>query len=490
MPKIAKADEAIRQFTSSAIAVLVQLILSATATFGATSASTPPNFVLVLTDDQGWTGTSVSMSRARNDARSDYHLTPNLEQLAQRGMRFSQGYAPASICSPTRRSIQFGQTPARQGDRRFAKNYPTNSERMSIPRLLKSVNPDYQAAHFGKWDIRTDLLPSHLGYDISDGNTGNGEGNLGASFKKKEKWTKTWVTEDPKRIFSVTSRATQFMEAQVSAGRPFFLQVSHYAVHAHTQTTKGSLQHYERIAKGDIHHRPSFAAMTADLDEGLGRLLSKIEELGIQDNTYVIYLADNGAVPWVPPKKEKHLGHPALFDDNSTNFPLRGGKWTLFEGGIRVPLIVAGPGVAPNSWCEVPVVAWDFLPTIADLAGYRSPMPADIDGASFRTLMENNGAGEVSRGSSGLVFHRYSSGYPHSAIRVGDYKLVKFWKQDGIPNDRDGKGRATYEPLLLFNIREDLGETQNLAHTLPEKVEQLEVLLDDYLKHVQAEILD
>ena len=374
-------------------------------------------------------GTSVAMSPRRNDAKSDYHLTPNLEKLAKRGMRFTQGYAPAPICSPTRRSIQFGQTPARQGDAQFADNYPVNTARLTIPRLLKAVNSAYMTAHFGKWDLRTDVLPEHLGYDISDGNTGNSDGNVGSGFNKVDKWKKHKSLEDPKKIFSITDRATQFMEAQVRDGKPFFLQVSHYAVHADTQTTLDSLKIHENRQRGTIHRRPAFAGMTADLDAGVGRLMDKIEELGIADSTFVFYLADNGAVPWVPPDKKKHFGHPEQLSDQSNNFPLRGGKWTLFEGGIRVPWIVAGPGVASGAWCNVPVVGWDFLPTIADLAGFCETLPSDLDGGSLRSLLENNGNGSVTRPFPGLVYHRYSNGYPHSAIRVGDYKLIKFWKE-------------------------------------------------------------
>ncbi len=224
--------------------------------------------------------------------------------------------------------------------------------------------------------------------------------------------------------------------------------------------------------------------MTADLDTGVGRLLDKIEELGIADSTFVIYLADNGAVPWVPPNKTKHFGHPSLLNDRSNNFPLRGGKWTLFEGGIRVPWVVAGPGIASGSWCKVPVVGWDLLPTIADLAGYRETLPNDLDGGSFRSLLENEGNGSISRTFPGLVYHRYSKGYPHSAIRVGNYKLIKFWQEIPYANDT-GK----FEPVLLFNLKEDLGETRNLVDSMPQKALELEELLADYLKRVQPELL-
>ncbi len=448
-----------------------------------------PNFVVILTDDQGWTGTSVAMSPDRKDSLSDYHQTSNLERLARRGMRFTQGYSPAALCSPTRRSIQFGQTPVRQGETRFTKADPPATDRLTIPKLLKNVNADYRAAHFGKWDLRSELLPEQLGYDVSDGNTGNRDGNRGTMFNKLDKWKEFKILEDPKQIFGITERANQFMEANVRAGNPFFLQVSHYAVHADTQTTATAWEDTHNHPKGKRHDRPEFAAMTADLDTGLGLLLDKIEALGVEDSTYVFYLADNGAVPWVPPDKPKHFAHPTMIGDVSNNFPLRGGKWTLFEGGIRVPWIVAGPGVAEDSWSDTPVVGWDLLPTIADLAGYDDPMPDDLDGASLRSILSGDQTTQIDRPSPGLVFHRYSHGYPHSAIRLGEFKLVKFWRELEHANDISANGAAKFERLLLFNLHDDLGETRNLAKSLPAKTQELETALNKYLEKVEAEFV-
>jgi arylsulfatase A-like enzyme len=434
----------------------------------------PPNFVFILSDDQGWTSSSVAMDNARNDAKSDYYLTPNLERLAGQGVRFTQGYASAALCCPTRRSLQFGQTPARQGNERFPINYPPGNNRLTIPRMLKIINPKYAAAHFGKWDLRCDLLPEHLGYDESDGNTGNRNGNEGSNFDKKEKWTRYAELDDPKRIFSITDRANAFMERQVRDGRPFYLQVSHYAVHVDVQTRPETLKNVEEQPKGKMHCAPAFAGMVEDLDTGVGKLLDKLDELDIADSTYVIYMADNGGVPFVPPDQKKHLADPTTIDDVSRNYPLRAGKWTLFEGGIRVPFIVKGPAVKPGSFCHAPVVGWDILPTIADLAGYKNPLPKDTDGGSFRPLLLNGGDGSVSRPSESLVFHRYTDAYPHSAIRKGDYKLIKFWKP---------------EQLLLFNIKNDIGETRDLASAMPDKTRELHEELMAYLRSVDAEVL-
>ncbi len=433
-----------------------------------------PNFVFILSDDQGWPATSVQMHPTREDAKSDYFQTPNLERFARQAMRFSEGYAPAALCSPTRRSLQFGQMPVRQGSRGFGAKYPTDNTRPTIPRILKSANPRYVAAHFGKWDHRTDLAPEHLGYDESDGNTGNRPGSITSGFDNREKWHKYTVTEDPKRIFSLTDRGLDFMMRSVNDERPFYLQISHYAVHVTMQTRKATLDKYEQLPRGKKHNVPAFGGMTQDLDVGVGKILDKIDELGIADSTYVIYMADNGAAGWIPPNTKRNLSNPTTYEIPSRNEPLRGGKWVTFEGGVRVPFIVRGPGVKANSFCNVPVVGWDILPTIADLVGYKQALPSDIDGGSFRGLLENEGHGSVPRPNPGLVFHRYNDSYPHTAIRLGDYKLVQFWRED---------------KTLLFNLKNDFGETKDLAAAQPEKARELYRQLMAYLVSVESDVL-
>lgn len=445
-----------------------------------------PNFVFILSDDQGWTGTSARMHGEREDAKSDYFLTPNLERLALGGVRFSQGYSPAALCCPTRRSLQFGQTPARQGEAGFAKRYPVTTDRLTIPRLLKAVDARYATAHFGKWDHRTDLLPEHLGYDESDGNTRNTTGNEGSSFNKQDKWTEYKELDDPKRIFSLTERAEDFIERQVRDERPFYLQVSHYAVHVDMQTRAETLKAQTARKRGDVHRIAAFAGMTADLDTGVGQLLDKLDALGIADSTYVFYMADNGAVPWIPPEPTKHLADPASLDDVGRNHPLRSGKWSLFEGRIRVPFIVRGPGVRTGAFCDVPVVGWDILPTIADLAGYGEALPEDLDGGSFRSLLEEDSRVGVKRTTDGLVFHRYAGNYAHSAIRVGDFKLVKFWKRRFRFGVRPPEGTGT---LLLFDLNKDIGERHDLAEARPRKTRELHDKLMAYLERVDSEAL-
>ena len=430
------------------------------------SNKTSPNFIIILADDQGWNGTSVQMMDDEIQSKSDYHQTPNIEALANRGMRFSSAYASAPVCSPSRYSIQFGQTPARLKMIRVGMNtkHIDHQTALTIPKLLKSIDPNYTAAHFGKWGI--DVEPSVLGYDYSDGITGNKEGGFNYKSSKKTQWGNT-ITEDPKKIFSTTQSAIDFIESQAKSETPFFLQVSHYAVHSDIMMREETLEKYKDIDKGRYQKHPGFAAMTEDLDSGVGLLLDRVKELGLESNTYIIYTSDNGAVPVMPPKQ---------FYKQGSNFPLSRGKWDAMEGGIRVPFIVAGPEIMEGAESTAPITFSDLLPTMVDLAGNKKLNQTNLDGGSFKLLLANDGKGLVKRFSEGLIFHvPYENGIAikraHSAIIIDTYKLIKF--------------HDTNE-LLLFNIAQDLEENNNLAAMFPEKLKELEVALDTYLHKVKA----
>ncbi len=435
-----------------------------------------PNFIFILTDDQGWSHTSVGMDAGNPDSKSDYFETPNIDRLASEGIRFSRAYAPAAICSPTRRAIQFGRTPARLGDETFKDSYDPykNENLLTIPRMLKSANPAYKTAHFGKWDLRAEIFPEDLGYDESDGDTRNRHGNLMSA--SKDKWDEIFINDDPKRTVSITQRAVNFMKRQERANKPFYLQISHYAPHVDIQTRQTTLDRYEKKAKGHKHSNAGWAGMLEDLDTSIGEVLDKVESLGIADNTYIIFMSDNGGVEFLPPvPAQKKLLHPDAFAKPMRNAPLRGGKWNLYEGGIRVPFVVKGPAVAAGVTSHVPVGGWDILPTLAQLAGYQKSLPEQLDGGSFAKIIKDEGKGEVSRKNDFMVFHRYNRGYPHSAIIQGNYKVIKFWKT--------GK-------LELYNLASDLGERNDLSESEPEKVNELFSKLMKYLLDVNPALAE
>ena len=226
-----------------AIIGLVGLLYFSCKTVKISTKDKAPNFILILTDDQGWNGTSVQMMDNETWSKSDYHHTPNVEALANRGMRFSSAYASAPVCSPSRYSIQFGQTPARLKMIRVGMNtnHIHHETPFTIPKLLKNINSKYKSAHFGKWGI--DVDPSVLGYDESDGITGNKDG--GFDYKSNKTQWKNNISEDPKKIFSTTKKAIDFIERKAQSKEPFFLQVSHYAVHSDIMLRKETLKKYK-----------------------------------------------------------------------------------------------------------------------------------------------------------------------------------------------------------------------------------------------------
>jgi len=223
------------------------------------------------------------------------------------------------------------------------------------------------------------------------------------------------------------------------------------------------LDKYKKPNPGEKHHIPEFAAMTEDLDTGIGLLLDKVSELGLMENTYIIFLSDNGGRNSQPigGKQKVHR-----------NYPLRDGKGSMYEGGIRVPFIVAGPQVKKNSYSHLPVTGMDILPTLADLAGYPEKLPEVIDGGSFKNVIHNEGKGQVKRQRPYLIFHHAVDRKAQSAIREGNYKLVKTWKGNR---------------LELFDLSKDLSEENNLAKQMPEKVKDLENKLVSFLIEVDAE---
>ena len=422
-----------------------------------------PNFIFILADDQGWNGTSVKMMRKEPLSQSDYYQTPNLQKWASNAVIFSDAYAAAPVCAPSRYSIQFGKTPARLSLVRVGMNsdHIPHEKMKSIPKALKEIDPNYLTAHFGKWGIGSN--PKSLGYDKSDGPTNNSDGGF---VNTKEQWINT-VNKDPKKIFSLTKKAIDFIDSAVDIKKPFYLQVSHYAVHASLQMQEKTLLKYQNLAKGKYQKNEGLAAMTQDLDEGVGIILNKIKELGITENTYIIYMSDNGSVPNIPGAKKYAFSY---------NYPLSRGKWDAMEGGIRVPLLISGPGINASKEINIPVSGSDLLPTIADLAGSNNIKFNNIDGGSLKEIIYSDKQTKVKRNVPGIFFHvPYRNGIalkrPHSALRKGDFKLIKF--QD------NGE-------ILLFNLSKDLKEEINLADKNKKLAIELEKILDDYLSDVNA----
>lgn len=412
------------------------------------------------------------MDERHPDARSQYHETPHLADLAARGMRFPNAYAASPVCSPTRYSILLGQTPARLGKTIVRGPNRIDHAQPGLPDVLKSIDERYVCAHLGKWHVDAD--PETFGYDLSDGKTGNKEGGYGANRpnQRNKEWG-GYPSDDPKLTPSITARAVDFLDDRAARGEPFFLQVSYYAVHSDIVYSDGAFDRAQARPPGPVHSNAGYAAMVADLDRGVGELIAALDRLGLDERTYVFFVSDNGGVPSIPPKTSRGNPHaPGL------NTPLRRGKWDLTEGGIRVPFIVRGPGVEPGTQCNSLVSTIDLMPTLSDLAGRVSAVPRTADGGSFMPQLKDPTLRTVDRPlGDALVFHfphwnMLGLGEPHSAVRQGRFKLLRF---------------HVSERSLLFDLETDIAEECDLSGTHPETAFALESLLSGYLAGVTAE---
>ena len=248
------------------------------------------------------------------------------------------------------------------------------------------------------------------------------------------------------------------MKRSQASKKPFFIQLSWHALHAPENALRSTIAKYERIQENSRQRIPQTAAIAEDLDTGVGMVMDAIDRLGLAKNTFVIYMSDNGG-------------------GGGKRGQLNGGKGAVYEGGIRSPMIVRGPGVAANSCCHEQVVGYDLFPTFCEWAGVPSSrLPRGLEGGSIASMLENEGRGSVKRSREGLVFHfphYQSADGPQSAIIVGDLKLMKFYDDDR---------------LALFNIANDIQERVDLSQEQPKDVTRLHGMLKQYLSDVGAKL--
>ncbi len=416
-----------------------------------------PNIVFMLSDDQAWYGLSVQMHPDMPNSRSDFYRTPHLEELASQGMRFSAAYSPSTVCAPTRASLQTGKSPAQNQWTKAApiltvadntrmippadpdRNLP--DDEITIGELLQDAG--YATAHYGKWHL-SGGGPGNHGYDEHDGNTSNGDA---APFNEPD---------NPGDVVGMSKRALAFMEEARDGGKPFFVQISYYPLHYPENASPDAVAAYQNRRRGIIHNDVQRAAITENLDMGVGVIMDGLDRLGLRDTTYLIYMGDNGA-------------------NGPAGAPVARGKGTVSEGGIRAPLIIRGPGVEPDSFSAVRMVGFDLFPTYAEWAGVEE-LPANIEGGSIASVLENGGVGEIERPREQQVFHfpHYQSfGGPQTAILLGDMKLIKYYET--------GETR-------LYNIVDDIGETNDLSIALPKQAAELEALMGEHLAAIDAQL--
>lgn len=496
----------------------------------AMSADRPPNVVLFLVDDLGWSDVGCYGSR--------FYETPHVDRLATEGVRFTQAYAACHVCSPTRASILTGKYPARlhltdwlPGRKDFPfqklKNAATAQqlpdEEVTIAQALRKHG--YATGHFGKW---------HLGEDPS--------GPLNHGFDSQiPRWNKGWpragyhapfqmdgLADKPEDYLTdrLTDEALKFIEEHQQ--RPFFLYLSHFAVHDPIQGRADLVKKYRTklqrmpreneaafVLEGNPDARPAlnseelaamlqedawqgfgvlpkqtvkikqrqdnvqFAAMVESMDESLGRVLAKLEALGLTDNTVVMFLSDNGGMSAANFGRPDRVIPPAKLDAaySTSNLPLRGGKGWLYEGGIRVPLIVKWPGNGRRSTvCDVPVMSTDLFPSLLEMAGLPGLPEQHVDGLSLVPLLQ--GATELPREALYWHFPHYSNHgmqSPGGAVRCGDLKLIEYFENNTVQ---------------LFNLREDPGEQRDLAQMEIQSAARLRAMLHHWRERVSAQKME
>ncbi|WDE99337.1 sulfatase [Lentisphaera profundi] len=440
-----------------------------------------PNFLFILVDDLG-----------RQDLEcygSDFHETPNINQLAKEGMKFNDAYAASPVCSPTRASIQTGKYPSRINFTRATPTHNLPYEETTLAEALKEGG--YKTAHIGKWHLRlykekgSKHLPQEHGFDINI--AGHSAGQPASFFypykAKAAKYAKNDVPnmEDGKEgdylTDALTSKAIDFMQS--SKSKPFYLNLCYYTVHTPVTGKKDKIKKY-KTKLGTEETAPAindyktytrtkqdnseYAAMVESMDENIGRLMDFLKSSGLDKNTVVIFTSDNGGLSTNKSKK----------GGVTSSYPLRGGKAWVYEGGIREPLIIKWPGVTEaNTENSTPVISTDFYPTMLAMAGLPLKPEQHIDGLSLTSLLKGE-SNSLSREE--LHFH-----FPHdhtvngmgasAAIRMGDYKLVERFA--------DGK-------IELFNLKDDIGETQDLSSKFPEIASQLHKKMLNWRKDTKA----
>ncbi len=445
------------------------------------------NFVFFLIDDLGWTDVGCY--------GSSFYETPNIDRLASGGMRFTDAYAACPVCSPTRASIMAGKYPARLGITQWigGPNEPTPYrhylplEEVTVAEALKEAG--YATAFVGKWHLSTkgpdkeDYYPDRQGFDANIGGDDSGAPpTYFWPYSKRGRSLETLPSGGEKGEYltdRLTNESIKFLEA--NKDRSFLLYLSHYAVHTPIESKQeitdkykaraGKLPEpdgpkfvpvYGRYRTRMVQDNPAFAGMVQSVDESVGHVMKKLEELGVADNTAVIFMSDNGGLSTVP------RGGPTC------NLPLRAGKGWLYEGGIREPMIIKWPGVVKaSSLCGEPVTSTDFYPTMLEMAGVPLKPEQHVDGVSLLPLLKNKG--RLNRKAIYWHYPHYhgSGNRPSGAVRAGDYKLIE-WYEDGS--------------VELYNLRDDLSEKQDLAAEMPEKAAELRRMLGRWRKSVKAKM--
>ena len=428
-----------------------------------------PNIVFINMDDLGWKDVAFMGSK--------FYETPNLDKLAGEGMVFTNAYAAAANCAPSRACMMSGQYGPRhgvytvgssaRGSARTRKLIPTKNrtdlpdDNVTLAEALKASG--YVNATMGKWHLGKD--PKTQGFDVNVAGTSAGHpATYFSPYRNRNLPNGPKGEHLPHRL---TTEAMKFIEA--NKARPFFLYLPYFSVHTPIQAPKEITAKYKKKAPAGGQGNATYAAMIESADANIGRLMKKIDELELRENTIVIFTSDNGGIAGI-----------------SSQAPARAGKGSYYEGGIREPLIVRWPAkIKPGAKCDTPVIGIDFYPTLLEATGTKKPEGKLLDGVSLMPLL--TGSGQLRQRALFWHFPIYLQKYgardgsrdplfrtrPGCVVRLGDWKLHEYFEDGG---------------LELYNLKDDLGERNNLADKMPEKTKELHAIMLRWRKETKAPV--
>lgn len=463
-------------------AILLSSIVLACLLSASDAAERPPNIVFILVDDLGWADLGCY--------GSTFYETPNLDSLAKSGMRFTDAYAACPVCSPTRAAIMTGKYPPRVDITDWIPGQNPNSRKLKTPEDRASLKLDevtiaealkdagYATFFAGKWHLGDEgFFPEDQGFDINLGghHRGSPPGGYYSPYKNPK------LTDGPKGEYltdRLTDESIKFMEA--NQDKPFLLYLSLYTVHTPIQACQRHLEKFQAKAKELPHadqadfvqdrdgwtkrvqDNPAYASMVYAMDENVGRLMKKLDELKLTDDTVVIFTSDNGGLATLGAKRAP-----------TSEAPLRAGKGWCYEGGIRVPLIIRASGVTKaGSISDSPVTSTDYYATILELAGAKPRPEQHVDSVSLLPALEGEA---LKRDAIYWHYPHYhgSTWTPGAAVRAGDWKLIEFYE---------------YDTVELYNLADDLSEQEDLAQRMHEKRDELLGMLHKWQKEVGAKM--
>ena len=431
-----------------------------------------PNVIVLLADDLGWTDLGCF--------GSDSHKTPNIDRLAADAMEFTDAYSACTVCSPTRASIMTGKYPARLHltdfiagqNRPFAKlKIPDWSKRLELSEVTIAEalqSEGYATAQLGKWhlgprggDDAKNYDPTGQGFDVQRMKPPGIRGYFIPERVVKQGQLKSSYLTD-----YLTNEAVKLVHEWKD--QPFVLYFAYHTPHTPIQGKQELVDAYKKsIGPNAIHNNPTYAAMVQSLDESVGRVLAAIEEVGIAERTIIIFASDNGGL-------SQKFGKPTGF---TVNTPLRRGKGSAFEGGVRIPLIVRWPGVTEaGSKSNEPVCTIDFYPTILEMTDVKGNPEHNqtIDGLSLVRLLKNPRE-RLNRKALYWHYPHYHAGgdSPYGAVRAGSWRLIEFYEDMNVE---------------LYDLQSDIGESVNLANKRPGKAEELRAMLHQWRESVGAQM--